>query len=80
MDRVERSDSPPIHPSVVPGRKVLVEGGAAAVTILPPGARPCAPHIEVVRDGDVIRAIDVTCTCGEKVRLRCAYDVGENHD
>jgi hypothetical protein len=72
---MERSDGRHAHPSVVPGRKVLVEGGRAAVMIVPPhqpGA--CAPQIEVVRDGDVIRAIDVTCACGEKIRVRCVYD------
>lgn len=31
------------------------------------------PLIEVIRDGDIVQAIDVTCTCGKKIRLRCTY-------
>jgi hypothetical protein len=74
MEQVERSQANFGYRAVVPGRKVLVENGPAAVMILPPGARPGAPQIEVVRDGDVIQAIDVTCACGAKIRLRCCYD------
>ncbi len=73
MDRVERSGADPDSPKVVPARKVLVEGGRAAVTIASPHARACAPLVEVIRDGDVIQAIDVTCACGEKIRVRCDY-------
>lgn len=74
MERVERSEGDPVHPAVVPGRKVLLEGGPKALMILPPRGPQCAPQIEVVRDGDVIQAIDVTCACGEKVRIVCRYD------
>jgi hypothetical protein len=31
------------------------------------------PKIQVVREDGVVRAIDVTCGCGEKVRIRCDY-------
>ena len=76
MERVERIEGEYVN-RVVSGRKVLVQEGAAAVMIVPPRPQPaaaCAPQIEVVRDGEVIQAIDVTCTCGQKIRLRCAYD------
>jgi hypothetical protein len=63
---------------VVPGRKVLVEEGPSAVMIVPPrsvAAGPgCTPQIDLVRDGEAIQAIDVTCTCGQKIRLRCVYE------
>ncbi len=36
------------------------------------------PHSEVkvqlVREDGVIRAIDITCACGERIRIRCEYD------
>ena len=78
MERVERIEGEYVNRGVVPGRKVLVEEGAAAVMIVPPrpqaAAPACAPQIELVRDGEVIQAIDVTCTCGQKIRLRCVYE------
>jgi hypothetical protein len=51
----------------------------AAVMIVPPrthlaAAPACQPNIELPRDGDIIQAIDVTCTCGQKMRLRCVYE------
>ncbi len=32
------------------------------------------PRIELIRDGDIIRAIEVICSCGERIRLRCDYE------
>ncbi|HKI37322.1 MAG TPA: hypothetical protein VKA46_36045 [Gemmataceae bacterium] len=78
MERMERLEGEYVTSSVVPGRKVLVGEGAAAVMIVPPRLQPaspgCAPQIELVRDGEVIQAIDVTCSCGQKIRLRCLYE------
>jgi hypothetical protein len=31
------------------------------------------PQICVERDGDVIKVIEVVCTCGKRVRLHCSY-------
>jgi hypothetical protein len=79
MERVERIEGEYVNRGVVPGRKVLIEEGPTGVLIRPPRAHPtaaptCAPQFELVRDGDVIQAIDVTCTCGQKIRLRCVYE------
>jgi hypothetical protein len=78
MERVERIEGEYVNRGVVPGRKVLLEEGGGAVMIVPPRPQPvapaCAPQIELVRDGEVIQAIDVTCTCGQKIRLRCVYE------
>jgi hypothetical protein len=80
MERVERIEGEYVDRGVVPGRSVLVEQGPTTVMIVPPrvhqAATPaCTPQIDLVRDdGDVIQAIDVTCTCGQKIRLRCVYD------
>ncbi len=66
------------HPGIIPGQLVHVTGEAVRVAI-PTGettASPPAsgePHIELIREGDVVQAIEVTCTCGRKIRLRCAY-------
>ncbi len=78
MERIQRIEAEHGPRGVVPGRKVFVEQGSSGVLISPPRAHGpggnCAPHIELVREGDVIQAIDVTCTCGQKIRLRCVYD------
>ena len=78
MEHVQRIEGGHGPRGLVPGRTVRVEPGATAVGVSPPRAHmtpgTCALHIELVRDGDVIQAIDVTCTCGQKIRLRCLYD------
>ena len=80
MERMERIDGEYIRKenvngnrSVVPGRKVQVLGASARVGV--PGQHAaCDPQIELIRKGEVIEAIDVTCTCGQKIRLRCVYE------
>lgn len=74
MERVERIEGEYVNRGVVPGRKVVVTAESAAVLIPHPRAAACAPQIELIRDGEVIQAIDVTCSCGQKIRLRCQYD------
>jgi hypothetical protein len=59
--------------AVIPARAVR----AAAVSA-PPGetSEPAVskPQIELVREGGVVRAIDVICGCGERLRIVCEYD------
>jgi hypothetical protein len=31
------------------------------------------PKVQLIREDGVIRAIDVTCKCGERIRIRCDY-------
>ena len=31
------------------------------------------PQVTLIKDGDTVRAIEVTCTCGEVIRLDCKY-------
>lgn len=61
------------HSAVVPGSRVIRSAELAHV-----GGRTAvhhgAPSIELIKDGNTVRAIDVTCSCGEKIRLWCAYD------
>jgi hypothetical protein len=58
--------------SVVPSQLVRVAGETAHIPI--PGTTPLAePKVELIRAGELIQAIDVTCACGRKIRLRCIY-------
>lgn len=66
------------HPGIIPGQLVHVTGEAVRVAIptgeaSPPPPTSGDPHIELIREGDVVQAIEVTCTCGRKIRLRCVY-------
>ena len=76
MERVERIEGEYVNRGIVPGRKVVVSGESARVPVPRSDSPTCEPQIELVRDGEVIQAIDVTCTCGQKIRLRCVYDPG----
>ncbi|MCX7665320.1 MAG: hypothetical protein N2112_07235 [Gemmataceae bacterium] len=40
-------------------------------------AKPAPKHevkLELIREGDVVRVIELTCSCGEKHRIRCDFD------
>lgn len=58
--------------AILPGHSVRVSETVASVPIprLDHGAEP---RIELIREGDVIKAIDITCGCGQRIRLHCAY-------
>ncbi len=67
---------------IIPGRHVHVTGEMVHVIVPQDTAEePLAespapadePQVALVREGDVIQAIEVTCTCGHKIRLRCVY-------
>ena len=34
------------------------------------------PQVEVVKEGDKVVRLVVTCACGEKVEIECLYPVG----
>lgn len=34
---------------------------------------PTEPTVRIVREGDLIQALEVTCSCGERIRIRCDY-------
>lgn len=35
-----------------------------------------APHVEVVKQGDKVTRLIVTCACGERVEIDCLYPAG----
>ena len=61
------------HSVVVPSSRVIRSsevahiGGRAAVHGESAG-------IELVVEDNIVRAIDITCSCGKKSRLWCSYD------
>jgi hypothetical protein len=68
--------------TVVRGSSVRVSGDPARVGVPGPAAfipqaggesKPSEPRIEIIKDGEVIQAIDIVCSCGQHIRLNCVY-------
>jgi hypothetical protein len=57
---------------VVPGHSVRLSGELARVGV-PGKAGTASPRIQVIRAGDIVQAVEITCTCGEHIRLRCVH-------
>lgn len=57
--------------SVLHAPEIRVEASASQVAVPVGGVHE--PRVELVRDGDVVSAIDVHCTCGERIRILCEY-------
>ena len=66
-----RSDS--IHRSVVPHHHVRVASEAARVAIPGQAGLVAEPHVTLIRDGDVVKAVEIVCSCGQRLRLNCVY-------
>ncbi len=56
---------------LVPGNRVRV--GAERARISPPGLDAHEPQIILIRDGDAVKAIEVICTCGKRIRMNCVF-------
>lgn len=41
-----------------------------------PGHQGAKAHVEIVKEGDKVVRILVTCTCGERVDIECLYSAG----
>jgi hypothetical protein len=58
---------------VVPAAQVRVSDEAVPIGAPSRGESVGEPKIQLVREGGVIRAIEVICSCGELIRIRCEY-------
>ena len=62
------------HSVVVPSDRVVRSAELAHI-----GGRPAihgdTASIELVTEDNIVRAIDVTCRCGHKMRLWCSYEI-----
>ncbi len=55
--------------SVLVGTKVRVVGPKRIGEPATGEPLPAGPRIEVVKDGDHVRGVEITCRCGEVIRL-----------
>jgi hypothetical protein len=60
--------------AVIPARAVRAAGVTPPAGERGQPAAAAKPRVELVREGGVVRAIDVTCACGERVRIVCEYE------
>jgi hypothetical protein len=44
------------------------------LSVVTPGAS--SAHVEVVKEGDKVIRLVVTCVCGERVEIECLYSAG----
>jgi hypothetical protein len=72
VNDLENQPCEPALPALVPGGRVRVIEGPAPVRV-PPLPSGGEARLEIRRHGNVIQAIDVTCTCGETIRIVCDY-------
>lgn len=57
---------------VVPGARVRVSGEAVRIGPPRPAGTP-EPKVQVFHEGDAVRVIQIVCTCGERICIRCDY-------
>jgi hypothetical protein len=62
---------PPGGPAVA---AALRPHGHPPVTVTTPGVS--SAHVEVVKEGDKVVRLVVTCVCGERVEIECLYSAG----
>jgi hypothetical protein len=60
---------------VIPAARVRVSGEGVRIGPPPPqgGKAEPEPKVRAIQEGDAIRTIVVTCTCGEQIHIRCEY-------
>jgi|GEM_PF-1221543 len=69
------------HSVIVPGSRVVRSTEVAHIGDHHNHSHPQtsdAPAVELVTEDGIVRAIDVTCGCGQKMRLWCSYEVAES--
>lgn len=57
---------------VHPAHRVYMSEATAWVG-MPGQAPPAEPLVTLIRNGDHVQAIEVTCTCGKTIRMNCEF-------
>ena len=59
--------------ALVPAARVRVAAEPVRVGTPHGTDHPGPPKIHLVREDGVVKAIDVICSCGERIRIACEY-------
>jgi hypothetical protein len=70
----ESGSNPPPSGAVVPVKKVRLTDQKEKIGIPINGAVRVEPAIEEIKENGIVRAINITCSCGERLRLVCEYE------
>jgi len=76
MNASIRQDRPALGSNVIPAGHVQIVHPHIAKSVacqFAPAAASTKPQITLLKDGDVVRAIEIVCACGEVIRLDCEY-------
>jgi len=65
------SDTPALKATRAPG-----PSGLSSAAGVPGGAAGSGPNIEVVKEGNKVIRIVITCACGERTEVECLYPPG----
>jgi hypothetical protein len=57
--------------NIIPAQRVQMIAPAAPTVIHDEAEGE--PRITLIKDGDAVRTIEIACTCGQVIRLDCAY-------
>ena len=71
--RIHNSGPHALPHVVLPGNRVRQSDETTLVGV-PRQADEHGTTVELVKDGNVVRAIDVICSCGQKTRVWCVYE------
>lgn len=59
--------------SIISRDRIEAGQGESAVIPVGPSEEHPQPGVNVIRDGNIVRAIEVTCDCGKTTRIICNY-------
>lgn len=62
-----------LTPAVLAGPQVKVSTDTVRIGAPVAHAKHGDPTVQLVREDGVVRAIDITCGCGERIRIQCDY-------
>lgn len=58
-------------------RGSAVQNSGTSSIAIPAGADHRKTEVHLIREGEIVREIEVTCSCGEILRLHCQYEEGQ---
>jgi hypothetical protein len=72
MEKMTKTEKEYGGRAVVPGHCIQFSADSTLVGAPGPSAGT-GPKVDLIRDGAVIKAIEISCTCGQRIRLNCVY-------
>lgn len=67
---------PPLRPTVAPALASATPAAKPAAKHHEPHAGQSSAQVEVVKEGDKVVRLVVTCSCGERIEIECLYAGG----